>query len=32
LIDGTWTKTNVVTRISQLIRAGRQRENRIMKL
>jgi hypothetical protein len=29
---GTWTKTNVVTHINHVIRAGRQRESRIIKL
>jgi hypothetical protein len=29
---GTWTKTNVVTHISRVIRAGRLRESRIIKL
>jgi hypothetical protein len=29
---GTWTKTNVVTHVNHVIRAGRQRESRIIKL
>ena len=29
---GRWTKTNVVTHINHVIRAGRQRESRIIKL